>query len=383
MPLAIVSGALAAKPWRGGAAWVRLSYVLGLRRLGWEVFFVEELPPHALADRAGCPAGLDDSDNLRFFRSVMDAFGLARHSALLCDGRTWGLTAAEGEEAAAAADLLVNVGGNLRLAAVQRRPRRKVYVDLDPGYTQAWLAAGIGDLGVKGHDAYFTTGANVGRPGCPIPDAGIAWRHTVPPVVLDEWPADPGPGFGRFTTVGAWRGPYGLVDIGEQTLGPKAHEFRRFAALPRGAPGRFEVALDIDDADRTDRDLLRRNGWALPDPRTVAGDPEAFAAYVRGSGAECSVAQSVYVRTGSGWVSDRTTRYLASGRPALVQDTGLGRTVPTGEGLLTFRTIEEAVTGAESIAADYERHAKAARMLAEEAFDSDLVLTRMLEETGV
>ena len=383
MQVAVVSGALAAKPWRGGAAWVRLSYVLGLRRLGWDVVFVEELSPAALVDGAGRRAELDASENLRFFRSVVAAFGLAGRSALLCGGRSWGLTAAECEDVAASADVLVNVGGNLRLDAVKRRPRRKVFVDLDPGYTQAWLSAGIGDLGVEGHNTYFTVGTNVGTPGCPIPSAGLPWRHTVPPVVLDEWPATPGPGFGRFTTVGTWRGPYGPVAIDGRELGPKGHEFRRFARLPGPAPGSFEVALDIDEKDAADRDRLRRHGWTVADPRAVAGHPEAFRDYVRSSGAECSPAQAVYVRTASGWVSDRTTRYLALGRPALVQDTGFGRRIPTGEGLVTFRTVEEAVVGAESIAADYERHAKGARALAEEVFDSDRVLSAMLEEARV
>ena len=149
------------------------------------------------------------------------------------------------------------------------------------------------------------------------------------------------------------------------------------------AGGSFELALDIHPADSRDRDLLVRHGWRLVDPRRVARGPSEFRRYVQDSGAEFSVAQGMYVDTYSGWVSDRTVRYLASGKPALVQSTGFERTLPVGEGLVTFRTLDEAVGGAGEIASDNERHSKAARAIAEEYFDSDRVLSRMLEEVEV
>jgi hypothetical protein len=165
--------------------------------------------------------------------------------------------------------------------------------------------------------------------------------------------------------------------------GVKAHEFRRVVALPRHAPAAFELALAIDPADHRDRDALVEHGWALADPRAVAGDPLAFRAYVQGSDAEFSVAQGVYVDLESGWVSDRTVRYLASGRPALVQETGLSRTYPGGVGLVPFRTLRDAVDGVRRIVADPAGHRAAARALAEERFDSDVVLARFLAQVGV
>ena len=144
-----------------------------------------------------------------------------------------------------------------------------------------------------------------------------------------------------------------------------------------------EIALDIDPSDATDGNLLRNHGWRLVDPRAVAASPDDFRAYVQGSAAEFSVAQGLYVDTACGWFSDRTTRYLASGKPALVQDTGFSRNLPTGKGLIAFRTLDDAVAGAESIVRDYETHAAAARAIAEEYFDSDKVLGRLLEVVTV
>jgi hypothetical protein len=157
------------------------------------------------------------------------------------------------------------------------------------------------------------------------------------------------------------------------------HEFRKFIELPRRSDQEFEIALDIHPDEEKDLTLLRENKWRLVDPKAVAGNPNQFRGYVQESGAEFSVAQGIYVDTHSGWFSDRTIRYLASGKPVLVQDTGFSRNLPVGEGLLAFRTIDEAVAGARQIVANYGRHSQAARKLAEEYFDSDKVLAAMLK----
>jgi hypothetical protein len=148
-------------------------------------------------------------------------------------------------------------------------------------------------------------------------------------------------------------------------------------------PERFEIALQIEPADSGDADIMRAHGWSLLDAADVASSPDAFRTHVQGSWAEFSVAQGIYVETNSGWFSDRTTRFLASGKPALVQDTGFGREVPIGEGLLTFSTLEQAINGAQSIRTRYQSHAQCAREIAEKFFDSDTVLGRMLEEVGL
>ena len=349
MTSVVVAGALASKPKSGGEAWVRLSYALGLRRLGFEVRLLEEAP--------------NASD---------DAVAYARETAA-----RFGIAYALVDETDEGADLLLNISGNLRSEALLTRFGRTAFVDIDPGFTQLWHVQGLDSLAP--HDVYFTIGENIGSHGCSIPTAGIEWRTTRPPVILDEWPRVDG-GFDRFTTVATWRGPYGRIEHDGHTYGLKLDEFRKVLELPQRARPTFELALSIHPAESRDLAALREHGWRLIDPATVADGPESFRRYIQGSGAEFSVAQAIYVATGCGWFSDRTTRYLASGKPALVQDTGFRSTIPCGEGLLAFRTLEQAAAAADAIAADYERHSRAARRIAEEHFDSDKVLARLLED---
>jgi hypothetical protein len=200
--------------------------------------------------------------------------------------------------------------------------------------------------------------------------------------VLTEWPVANGGDPDRFTTIGAWRGAFGPVHFGGRTYSLKVHEFRKVLELPRRAPQRFEIALDIHPGDQRDREALEASGWTLVDPRAKVPGPLEFRDYVQGSGAEFSVAQGIYVETNSGWFSDRTVRYLAAGRPVLVQDTGFSANLPVGEGLLAFSDLEGAVAGAQRIAADYDHHRVAARAIAESHFDSDIVLPRFLEQAG-
>jgi hypothetical protein len=381
----VVSGALANRCFNGGGAWVRLNWLLGLRRLGHAVYFVEEIGRQTCVNASRAVTTFWDSLNRAYFRQVIQGFGLSGASTLVYEGeeQTDGLCFRELLDLAASADLLVNLGGHLASVPMLSRFHRKAYIDLDPGYTQFWQAAGNPGSRLEGHDYYFSVGANVGTPDCPIPTCGVRWQPIRPPVVLEQWPGSAASAGGRFTTVASWRGAYGPVELGGKRLGPKAHEFRRFLDLPARSGQAFEVALSIHPSDGKDLDALRRHGWHIADPAVVAADPEAFRRYIRASGAEFSAAQGVYVETASGWFSDRTAEYLAAGKPVLVQDTGFGRHYPIGDGLLTFRTPDEAAAGARAIVRDYDKHARAARAIAEDFFDSDKVLGRFLDEVGI
>jgi hypothetical protein len=383
MAVVLVSGALANKLHNGGAAWTRLSWALGLKALGFEVAFVEQIRRDCCVDASGRPCAFEDSANREYFRDVTEQFGLSALATLTCDdGTAHGLTPSERDDLVRSAVALVNITGHWTHPRMGMIPRR-IYIDLDPGYTQFWHATGNPGPRLEGHNFYYTVGENIGRPDCSIPTGGIAWRPIRQPVLLEHWPAcapgDPRP----FSTIASWRGPYGPAQYAGTTYGLKAHEFRKFVELPRRVSQRFEIALEIDPADERDLVALRGHGWHVIDPRVVASGPVAFRQYVQASGAEFSVAQGVYVETQSGWFSDRTVRYLASGRPVLVQDTGFSRNYPVAKGLLAFRTMEEAVAGAERIARDYAEHGRAARAIAEAYFDSDRVLGRLLEETGL
>lgn len=385
MPTVVVAGAIANKYLNGGAAWTRLSYVLGFMKLGFDTYFVEQIDPGSCTDAAGVQVPFEQSVQRMYFQHVMEQFGLGDASALIYDQgpQTHGLTWAELLGVAEAASLLVNVTGHLTIGTLRDAIRRRVYVDLDPGYTQFWIESGIEGSRLEGHDAYFTVGENIGAPGCPIPTCGLEWLPLRQPVVLEHWPVSTSGDHDRFTTIASWRGPYGRVVHGGRTFGLKAHEFRKYIDIPRLVDANFEIALEIHPGDERDRDSLDAHGWRVVDPRDVVPDPAAFRAYVQASGAEFSVAQGIYTETGSGWFSDRTVRYLASGKPALVQDTGFSRNFPTGVGLCSFRTLEEAVAGARSILSNYAAHARASRALAEEYFDSDKVLRGMLDRAGM
>jgi hypothetical protein len=373
MTTVVVAGALANKPGQAGEAWVKLSWVRGLQGLGIDVWFVEQLAD-SMRDDARAPD---------WFRSVTERFGLADRAALLAGGEAIVGPPLEELLAITQQATLVNISGHLTLAPLFASFRRRVMVDIDPGFTQFWHQEALAGANVDGHDVYFTIGELIGTRGCPVPTGGIEWHPVRQPVVLEDWPTvDPGEA-DRFTTVATWRGPFGPVEHGGRSYGLKVHEFRKFIELPRRSPHRFEIALDIHPGDERDLEALRENGWQVADPQAVAGDPDALRAYIQGSGAEFSAAQGMYVDTACGWFSDRTTRYLASGKPALLQDTGFARTLPVGDGLLAFSTIEEAVAGAADIVARYPEHSAAARRIAEDHFAAEGVLARFCEEAGI
>jgi hypothetical protein len=319
---------------------------------------------------------------MKYLENVMRRFDLGGDYAVLHDeGRqSLGMSRTDLLERVDASTLLLNVNGYLTDEDVLGRAPLRVFLDIDPGFGQMWRELGLHDM-FREHDAYVTVGANIGKPGCEIPTCGIDWITTPPPVVLDLWPRSPGGSV--FTSVGSWRGPSEPVEYRGETYGLRVHEFRKFAPLPRESGELFEIALDIHSADARDLDLLRSNGWALADPKMVAGDPWRYQRYVQGSMAEFMVAKSMYVKTRSGWFSDRSVCYLASGKPVLAQDTSLGGLYPVGQGLLTFTTMDDAVAGVSEISNDPKTHARAARAIAEEHFDSRKVVSRLLSTLGV
>jgi hypothetical protein len=380
----VIAGSLAQRPHHGGHTWVFLQYLLGFRRLGWDVLFLDRLEPGMCFDESGRESGLEDSVALRYFLDVMRRFGLGESFALAWDrgGRFVGLSRREVLERVKGSALLLNVMGFFDDAEVLAAAPLKAFLDIDPGFGQMWQDQGLHDL-FRDHDRYVTIGQNVGRPDCTVPTCGIDWVTTPQPVVLEHWPASAGDAAGPITSIASWRGPFGPIEYNGRVYGLRVHEFRRFIDLPRRTGRRFELALDIHPAEANDLALLDAHGWLRVDPRRAAGDPWAYQDYIRRSSAEFMVAKNLYVQTNGGWFSDRSICYLASGRPVLAQDTGIGHLYPADEGLVTFGTVEEAAEGVRRITGDYARHARAARAVAEEFFDSDKVLRSLLGKLGV
>jgi hypothetical protein len=309
----------------------------------------------------------------------MGRFGLGGRWSLLGqhDGDTAGMDRRQVLAAAARADLLVNVCGTLTDPDLLERVDLRVFLDLDPAFVQLWQADGL-DMGMDTHTHFVTIADAIGDPGCPIPTCDRRWIPTLPPVVLEEWPqANLSPRYG-LTTVAHWRG-YGSIHHEGLHYGQKVHSWRPLIELPDRAEERFEPAVEIDPGEASDIRALRQHGWELLDPLRVAGTPDDYKRFVQVSTAEIGVAKSGYAVSRSGWFSDRSACYLASGRPVIAQDTGFDRRLPTGDGLLVFAGMGDALDAIDELRWDYPHHQVGARKIAEEYLDSDRVLASLID----
>jgi hypothetical protein len=374
-----IAASVAQRPGYGGHAWAFLQYAFGAQQLGYEPIFIDRLSFDMATDAGGLPSRSARRKAIEWFKQVMDFAELdGSYSLLLDDGETIGLTRDALLQRISRAPALINVMGFLTDPDLLGAAETLVFLDVDPGFPQAWRELGQADL-MAGHHRFASVGANLGRAGCRIPTAGLDWIPLRPPVSLARWPFVEGSSR-TFRTVGSWRGPYDPVEFDGRTFGLRVHEFRKFLDLPSRVEAEFEVALDIDPADRADVKAMRSNGWRLARPAAVAGSPADYRVFIQSSGAEIAIAKEMYVDTSSGWFSDRSACFLASGRPVLAQDSGFGASLPVGEGLLGFRTADEAAEGARAILGDWRRHSRAARALAEEFFDAKKVLGGLLAE---
>lgn len=376
----IVSGMIAGVPRQGGAVWAVLQYLLGFRRLGHDVCFIEPVDQAALTPEA---AKLEDSTNANYFRGVLSTFGLEKDAALWLRGtkQTAGLEYDQMLSRARKADLLIDISGMLNDEDLAGRIPLRVYLDLDPAFNQLWHTVEGIDMHLSGHTHFVTVGLAVGQPGCLVPTCGLEWITTVPPVVLEHWPFAEFLTHNALTTVANWRG-YGSIEHDGVFFGLKAHSLRKFVELPTLTTERFTLALAIHPDENKDLDALEFNGWELLDPGQTAATPSRYHEFVQGSKAEFGIAKSGYVASCSGWFSDRSACYLASGRPVLAQDTGFSRFLPAGEGLFAFRNKEDVLAEIEQMNRDYVRQRHAARAIAKEYLDSDRVLGQMLSAIG-
>ena len=375
----IVAGVISLTPYAPGFAWNWLQLAVGLRKLGHDVYYVEDVEPSWCVDAAGKPCPLERSVNRHLFRSTMEHFGFMERACQIYDrGRsTIGLPLATLEQIAKDTDLVLNIAGHLKTESVLALPRRRAYLDQDPVYTQLWSAAYGKNLGFAQHDAFLTVGLDVGTNASPIPDCGLTWHPMLPAVVPECWDAAVDLDSVAFTTIASWSG-YGDLCYRGEMYQSKREEFVRFAALPRRVAQPFEVALRRHREEDPAVDGLRANGWRLADA-TAISDLDAYQQYIARSRAEVGIAKHAYVHGRSGWFSDRSAHYLVSGKPVLAQATGFERHLPTGRGLLAFSTLEEAAAGVESINGDYRAHCEAAREIAEEYLHYRKVLPPMLD----
>ena len=373
----IVTGLLGQYP-LGGVAWDYLQYVLGLHRLGHDVYYVEDTGqwPYNPVE-GGVSVGCEYT--VRYLSELMGRFGLGDRWAYRFGGESqwFGLPDAKRREVIQSADLLFNVSGTLERPDEYRDVRRLVYIDSDPVFTQVKLARGQEDFRkmVDLHDVHFSFGECLGDA---VPKTGHGWLPTRQPVVLSEWDHR-APRREVFTTVMNWTS-YNPVSYEGKPYGQKNVEFERFLGLPERVESTvLELAVNAGKTRRTPYDLLRHKGWRVVNPDDVCPDLDGYRSYLQTSKAEWSVAKNGYVQGRPGWFSCRSACYLAAGRPVVVQDTGFSCVLPVDEGLLAFSDMEGAVAAIEAVERDYARHARAARDVAEAYFDSGAVLNRLLD----
>jgi hypothetical protein len=366
----ILAGIMGRYPY-GGVAWCSLMYLLGLRNLGHQVWYLEDTG-ECNFDPVANTVATDPAYALSFIRDCLASFGLAERWCYVdyrCNYH--GHSHDAWRAICAGADLFLDLSGGCwfwrdEYAAIPH----SAFIDSDPAFTQLALAKGVPwymEFFAR-FDRLFTFGRNIGTPACPVPTGPFQWEHTWQPVCAEEWrPTGESPR-PCFTTVMTWK-IKSFEDIG----GNKDQEFLKVLDLPARTDVPIELALTGP------QDFLAGHGWCCRDAFTVSHSLDAYRDYLRSSRGEFSVAKHTYVRTNSGWFSDRTECYLTAGRPAVVQDTGFSAHLPTGEGLIAYHTLEEAVAGLEAVVADYPRHARAARELALAHFAAEVVLPPLLE----
>ena len=364
----------------GGMAWHHLQYVTGLRDLGHDVYFVEDSDdtPFCCYDPTRGITDKDPTYGLQFAAQTFERMGLgdrwAYHDAH--NSRWLGPLAERILSICKSADFLLNLScANPIRPWLMEIPVRAL-IDTDPVFTQIRNLTDPARRALSSlHTVFFSFGENIGLRNCIIPNDGFPWRATRQPVVLDAWSVTPGPENGKFTTVMQWDS-YPASEYNGRRYGMKSESFGDYMDLPEGVGSIFELAMGSPSAPR---DVLRSNGWTLCNPLEISRDPWTYQRYIQQSKGEFSVAKHGYVVSHSGWFSERSAVYLASGRPAVVQETGFSDWLPTGAGIIPFNTPEEALAGIEDINRRYEFHCRAARAVAEEYFDARKVLRRLVE----
>lgn len=370
-----------------GAVWGTMQYLVGFQRLGYDVYYVEAhaRTPSMLMKRK------DDNGSekaVAFIDGVMRYFDLrdkwAFH-ALHDDGRCYGMTETQLQELYRSAALLINYHGGTVPLPEHSATGRLVYMGTDPVDIEIELYQNwqITIDFMAQHAAFFTWGLNYGNPDCLLPvSPRFHFKHSPPPVVLDLWQSPRDRAGDAFTTIGNWRQHEREIKFqGETYTWSKHHEFLKFIDLPQRTNQAFELGLS--SYGEADKQMLEGRGWRVRHALDFSIDLDSYRAYIAQSRGEFTVAKDQNVRLRSGWFSERSAQYLATGRPVITQETGFSNALPTGRGLFGFSTMEEILAAVESVNSDYDGHCRAAAGLAREYFNYDVVLPRLLGDVGL
>ncbi len=379
-PKIVIAVGVAAQPVAAaGNTWFSLNWVLGFRDAGWDVWMVEAIASDTCIDEEWRSAPVASSANVKAWEAVVGRFGLQGRATLLVDNSADDVAALTAF--AAEAEVFLNLSGHFREGVISFPRACKVYLDADPAFTQVWVDSYQCDMNFAGHDRFVTVGQNLGAPGSFSPTCGIDWIPTFPPVALKCWPCDFHETFSRFTTVAHWEG-YQNAEWSGQWFTGKREQFENVLGLPALLSRPLEVATHVQ-AHSVELERFRDARWQLVDATEICSTLSRYESYLRNSSAEFSVAKGGYVISRTGWFSDRSVCYAASGRPLVLEDTGIGDLLPVGHGVHFFKSTDEAAAACERVISDFANQQRAARMLAEQYFSSEVVIPKLLARLGV
>jgi hypothetical protein len=367
-----------------GVAWQALHYIEGFRRAGCDVFYVEDTWDWPY-DAERNTVTDDPSYTLDYIGRMMRWAGFADCWAYRGpDREVHGPAGARFDRLLAESDALVNVTGATELLEEHLRVPVRIYLETDPVLPQIGLAEGnqhVREL-LGAHTHHFSFGENYGTPECTVPVLEFDYLPTRQPVVLEWWDGGAAAAAGPFSTIATWdqSGDRDAEWDGKRLVWSKHEQFLDYIDLPQVSGRELELALA---SDTETAQMLRGHGWRVIDGLALSREILPYRDYIFGARGEFSVAKGQYVESRSGWFSDRTACYLAAGRPAIVQDTGFGRVLPTGRGLFPFSTMDDVLAAMEAIETDYEGNCRAAREIAEEHFAAERVVGRMVEQAGL
>lgn len=386
-PIIVVLGMMTIMP-VGGVIWQTLHYLIGFKRLGFDVYYAEDhgMVPAMFSDAEDTDGG---DKAAAFLARTFQRFDLgARWSyhAWHDHDRYYGLGRAEIGRAFASAVAVINLHGGTVPKPEHKTGAAFIYLETDPVTPQVELYNGVKatEEFLDQHTAYFTFGENLGAPDCkvPVPPAKYTFHPTRQPVVCDFWDDPASPAGASFTTIANWRQPMREMMLdGELYHWSKHWEFMKFIDLPQRTAQPFELALS--SYEEADREMLESHGWRIVRALDLSQDMDVYRQYILGSRGEWTVAKDQNVRLRSGWFSDRAATYLAAGRPVITQETGFSNVLPTGCGLFGFSSMEEILAALDEINADYARHSRGAAELAREYFEAEQVLRKLLQQAGV
>ena len=366
----------------GGMASYVLQYLVGLKRLGHAVVFVERAHyANACFDPVRQIQSDDPGQGLRVATELLHRFGVDDGWCFIdYSGEHYGMTPGELRTQFASCDVFIDMGAHGSWQEESATAGCRILIDGEPGYNQIRMADPASNpFGGAAYDHYVTCGLNIGSERSSAPSAGHHWHHMVHPVVPELYDVIPPVANSPFTTVMNWQS-HAPIRYRGRAHGQKDVEFAKFAALPSLVDAAMEISVAGESVPFAE---LKESGWRVRNAHEVTASYDTFHRYIDDSCGEFAVCKNVFVDLHTGWFSDRSSAYLAHGRPVVIQDTGFSEHLPTGQGLFAVKSSEEAVDAIRSIRREYDFHSRQARLIAEEHLSATVVLRQLTNLAGL